>query len=576
MKITLLALFALMAATFMAGCSQPPAPKSQDADFEALAGDYIEKLLELNPELATTLGDHRYDTRLGDYSQAGFESLLGLYRQTLDKLTQIDPAQLSSVNSVDSRILRTNLESGIFQLETLREHEWNPLTYNVGNAVYGLLTREFAPLAERLTHVKERLRALPGVLEAARKNLKNPPRIHTETAILQNKGNITLVRDELQAYLDKVPQLKSELVPVQQQAVKALEEFGTWLENDLLPRSHGDFRIGEPKFRRKLRYTLDSDLSLEDVLNRAQAELAATQKAIHATALPLFRQYFPGKDAGAPKAVVKAVLDKLAEQRPDNRTIVDQARRDLEETTQFVRESRLVTVPDEPIKIIVMPEFQRGVAVAYCDSAGPLEKNGETFYAIAPTPVDWTPGRVQSFFREYNNYMLKELTIHEAMPGHYLQLMHSNKFKAPTMVRAIFSSGPFVEGWACYAEQIMAEKGYSGAEVKMQQLKMRLRLIINAILDQKIHIAGMSEQEAMDLMMNEGYQEEGEAAGKWRRACLTSTQLSTYFVGTVELNEIRKAYEAKHGSIQDVQAFHDRMLSFGSPPARYVKELMGL
>ncbi|MEK6570614.1 MAG: DUF885 domain-containing protein, partial [Bacteroidota bacterium] len=363
------------------------------------------------------------------------------------------------------------------------------------------------------------------------------------TAILQNKGNLSMVRDELRAFLDQVPELKQEFTLVQAQAVAALEGYGTWLEKELLPRSTGDFRMGEEKFRRKLRYTLESDLTKEEILQRAETDLKATQNEIYDTALPLYKKFFPQvRDAeklGDKKLVVKSVLKRLAEVHPTNETIVDLAKQYLEACTDFVRSSNLMTVPSERIKVIVMPEFQRGVAVAYCDAAGPLEKNGETFYSISPTPKDWTKERTLSFFREYNNHMLQDLTIHEAMPGHYLQLAHANKFKAPTMVRAIFSSGIFVEGWATYAEQLMAEKGYGGPEFNMQQLKMRLRLIINAIIDQKIHTAGMTEKEAMDLMMNEGFQEEGEAAGKWRRANLSSTQLSTYYVGNLEINDIR-------------------------------------
>jgi uncharacterized protein (DUF885 family) len=216
-----------------------------------------------------------------------------------------------------------------------------------------------------------------------------------------------------------------------------------------------------------------------------------------------------------------------------------------------------------------MPEFARGSSVAYFDSAGPFEKKNETFYAISPTPKDWTAARSESFFREYNDYMVENLTVHEAMPGHYLQIMHSNKFKAPTMIRALFGSGSFVEGWAVYAEQLMAEKGYGGAEVEMQQLKMKLRVIINAIIDQKIHTAGMTEKEAIAFMMN-------EAAGKWKRAQLSSTQLSTYYVGSVEVNDLRRAYEAKNKGKVDLQKMHDEMLSFGSPAAKYVKEMMNL
>jgi uncharacterized protein (DUF885 family) len=228
------------------------------------------------------------------------------------------------------------------------------------------------------------------------------------------------------------------------------------------------------------------------------------------------------------------------------------------------------------VDVIVMPEFKRGPAVAYCDSAGPLEKNGKTFFAVAPTPKDWNQQRKDSFFREYNNYMIRDLTVHEAMPGHYLQLAHSNEFHAPTLVRAIFQSGTFIEGWAVYTEQVMAEAGYGGPEVKMQQLKMRLRVICNAIIDQSIHAGDMSEQQALDFMMKEGFQQEGEAVGKWKRARLSSTQLSTYFVGVTEHLDLRERAKAKAGDAFDLKKYNDQVLSYGSPPVKYVRESMGL
>ncbi len=241
-----------------------------------------------------------------------------------------------------------------------------------------------------------------------------------------------------------------------------------------------------------------------------------------------------------------------------------------------MREHDLVTVPDDPVEVIVMPEHQRGYAVAYCDAPGPLEEHGKTFYAISPTPASWSAERAGTFYREYNDWMLQDLTIHEAMPGHYLQLAHANAFQAPTPLRAIYGSGTFVEGWATYAEQLMVEAGYAGPELHLQQLKMRLRLLINAIIDQKIHCEGMTEAEAIEMMMVEGFQEEAEAVGKWTRACLSSTQLSTYYVGNLELNALRKDAEERDGARFDLKAFHDQLLSFGSPAPRYVRELMGL
>jgi uncharacterized protein (DUF885 family) len=553
--------------------------QTDDQKFESLAKNYIEKLLEMKPEWATGLGDHRYDGRMSDYSMAGIEQDRQFNKRYLDSLGTVNVSKLSPTNRIDYDIMKTNLQSWLFSIDTVKEYEWNPLSYNIGNAIYGLLARDFAPLKDRLMSVKSRLEEVPRVIDAAKANLKNPPKTHTETAILQNKGNVGMVRSELNSFLDQVPEMKTEFASVQETAAKAFEEYGTWLEKDLLPRSNADFRIGDEKFRRKLYYSLESDLTKEEILRNAEEDLRKTQDAMYETALPLYKKFYP-KMTGAKqlenrKAVIKGVLDKLAEKHPTNETIVDLAKQYMNTTTDFVRLHNIVTVPGEPIKVIVMPEFQRGVAVAYCDAAGPLEKNGETFYAISPTPSDWTKQRVESFFREYNNYMLQNLTIHEAMPGHYLQLAHSNKFKAPTMVRAIFSSGTFIEGWATYAEQVMVEKGYGGPEVKMQQLKMRLRLIINSIIDQKIHTGGMTEKEAIGLMMNEGFQEEGEAAGKWRRACLTSTQLSTYYVGNVELNRIRNGYMAKN-PMADMKTMHDAMLSLGSPAPKYVMEALGL
>jgi uncharacterized protein (DUF885 family) len=349
--------------------------------------------------------------------------------------------------------------------------------------------------------------------------------------------------------------------------------------NGWRPRSNGDFRLGDEKFKKKLHYALESDLNKEDILKRAMEEQEKTQSDMYETASLLYPKYFPGQtvpDADHRKDAIKAILNRLADDHPNNVTIVPMAKEKLAECTDFVKAKNLVSVPDEPIKIMVMPEFERGVAVAYCDAPGALETKGETFFTISPTPENWNAKRVLSFFREYNNYMLSDLTIHEAMPGHYLQLMHSNAFQAPTKIRAIFASGTFIEGWATYAEQLMAEQGFGGPEVKMQQLKMRLRLIINAIIDQKIHTEGMTEEQAMAMMMNEGFQEEGEAAGKWRRACLTSTQLSTYFVGNLEINRIRDQYMAKYGPEINIREMHDSMLSFGSPAPKFVMEMMGL
>ena len=559
-----------------------PKKDTSDTAFEKLANRYVAELMERSPERATGLGEHKYDNRLDDYSLDGVKSNRAFTRKYLDELNKIPFDKLSKVNNVDARIFRENLEYGIFRTDVLREYEWNPLYYNVGGAINDLIARDFAPLKMRLTNAKSRLEAIPAVVKAAKANLKNPPRIYTETAIAQNKGVIALISGDVQMFADQAG-MKAELAPAQATAIAALTDYGKWLETDLLPRSTGDFRLGEAKYRQKLKFALSSEMSKEDLLKRANADLKETQDKMYEVAKPLFDKFFPTglqtvrlTEDALKKYVIQSVLNKLAESHPTNENIVAQASGDLKKTTDFVRQNNLVTVPTEPVKVIEMPEFARGSAVAYFDSAGPFEKKNETYFTISPTPNDWTAQRKASFFKEYNDYMLQDLTIHEAMPGHYLQIMHSNQFKAPTPIRALFSSGSFVEGWAVYAEQLMAEKKYGGAEVEMQQLKMKLRVIINAIIDQKIHTENMSEKDAIASMMNEGFQEEGEAAGKWKRAQMSSTQLSTYYVGSVEVNDLRKAYEAKNKGAVDLKTMHDLMLSFGSPPAKYVKELMNL
>src|SRR5438105_2482121 len=553
------------------------AAATDDARFEAFAQTYVQELLDRDPETATRLGEHRNDARLNDYSAKGVQRDLAAAKGGLTQLAPIDPKSLSAENSVDYRILKNRLESQVYELETLRGWEWNPLQYNVGGAIHALISREFAPPEKRLRSVIGRLKGIPAVVTAAKANLKAPPKVHTETAIQQNKGTIKLVKEQLEPLVKQAPKLEKDFRSAQSTALAALAAYQQWLEKDLLPRSTGDFRIGDEKFRKKLRFALESDLSKEEILRRAETDLKATRSGMFHTAVQIWPRLFPDRPVPMDESTaIKAVLDEAAKKHPNNDTVLSQATKALGETTRFVKEKGFVSVLDEPLDIVATPEFQRGVAVASCSPAGPLEKNKKTFYYISPTPEDWKPERVESFFREYNDSMLQEITIHEAMPGHYLQLAHANRFRAPTLVRGVVFSGTFVEGWATYTEQLMADAGYGGADVRMQQLKMRLRMILNAIIDQKIHTEGMSEEEAIARMKNDAFQEEGEAVGKWKRARLSSTQLSTYYVGNAGMNDIRAVWEKNHGKYPDLRSLHDAMLSFGNAAPKYVKERLGM
>src|SRR5881397_665592 len=314
----------------------------QDETFQKVAHDYIEQYLQANPEDATELGDHSFDGQLTDYSSDARAKDLAAQKEFRDKLNAVDGSQLTGANNIDFRILKENIDYKIFQAEELKEADWNPLVYmqSLANSLYLLVARDFAPPEKRIPSLRQRMEAIPRVIVQAKANLHHPPRVHTETAIEQTQGAISLVREGLAPLLDRVPQMKKELAPLQEKTAAALEDYKKWLQNDLLPRSDGDFRLGADKFRKKLRFALASDLSMEEIMKRAQADLQQTQTAIYETGLPLYKKYFPNADdktLADKHAVTAAVLDKLAEQHPDDATVVSYAQKILGEATDFVK-----------------------------------------------------------------------------------------------------------------------------------------------------------------------------------------------------------------------------------------------
>jgi uncharacterized protein (DUF885 family) len=543
--------------------------------FTDLARRTLDELLERHPEAATTLGDHRFDDRLTDLSPDALDDEEHWATKRLAELDALQLDALSPPDRVDTQILAGELRSRLYALQELRDHEWDPLVANPGTAIYTLLAREYAPLGDRLRSTAGRLHAVPGALDNARRSLRRMPRVHVETAIGQFAGTRTLLATELERALTQEPALRAEVEPARDRAIEAIDAHIDWLRSQLDEGAVGEPRLGPEKFSRKLTLTLDTESDADAVLTRAESDLGRIEERIAETAARL-------DPNGSADGQVRRVLDRLASDgEVTDATIVGLCEQAMQQTTEFVVEHDLVTVYDDPVKIIVMPEIHRGVAVAYCDPPGPLEQESlPTYFAVSPTPEDWSADRVQSFYREYNAHMLQNLTVHEAMPGHVQQLAHNSRYAADVNVRKALWSGSFVEGWAVYAEEVMADAGYRSDEgladaARMQQLKMQLRMTINAILDARVHAHGMTEQEAMSLMMQRGHQEEGEAAGKWRRVLLTSGQLSTYYVGYVEVADLaRDLAAARPGAT--MRERHDEMLSHGSPAARHLRTLLAI
>jgi uncharacterized protein (DUF885 family) len=542
-------------------------------EFSAIARQTLDELLARHPEAATALGDHRHDARLSDHSGEALADEARWAGRQVQAVAGLDPSALTAAQRADAAILRNALELRRFEIEELRAHEWDPLVANPGTAVYVLLARDFAPLGDRLRSVAGRLAAVPGRLATARGSLQDMPRVHVETAIGQFTGTRTLLATELERALGQEEGVRAEVEPAREAALAAIDEHIDWLRARLDDAGR-DPRLGAATYARKLALTLDTEVAADSVLARAEAQLEQLEERIAETAARL--------DGGDVDGRVRRVLDRLAaEGTVDDDTIVGLCEAAMAETTEFVRAHDLVTVHDDPVEVIVMPEIHRGIAVAYCDPPGPLETAPlPTYFAVSPTPSDWSEERVRSFFREYNAHMLHDLTVHEAMPGHVQQLAHNARYESAVPVRKALWSGSFVEGWAVYAEELMVDAGYREAEglgdaLRMQQLKMQLRMTINAILDARVHAHGMTEDEAMTLMLRRGHQEEGEAAGKWRRAQLTSAQLSTYFVGYLEVGDLaRDLAVARPGA--SVRERHDELLSHGSPAARHLRGLLGL
>ncbi|MBN4937583.1 DUF885 domain-containing protein [Stenotrophomonas maltophilia] len=592
-------LLALALVAALAGCQQADAPTAgstsaasqqagdaaADAAFADLSKRALDTWMQLSPVSATQIGDHRYDSEIDDLSAAGQQKTVAAYKALLGELDRIDVAKLGRENQVDAAILRNQLQSEIWNAEVLQSGKWDPQLYNgiAGSAIYGLMAREFAPLPERLKSATARMEKLPAIFAQARENLDpaRVPKIHAETVAKQNKGILSIVDTFITPHIGELPQADQQSLQAAIDGLKkAVDEQQTWLDKTLVPNAKGDFRIGAEKYDQKLKFALSSSLSRQEIGERARAELKRVREDMYGIAQTVLKDK-PGApempaqptDEQQQKAI-EAALELAYADKPARDKVVDDAKAALDQSTAFVREHDLMTLPDAPVDIILMPEFQRGVAVAYCDSPGPLDKNLKTFYAVSPIPDDWNDKQVDSFLREYNSRMIHLLSIHEGTPGHYLEGWHSAKF--PSTLRAVLRSGLFAEGWAVYTERMMQEQGYLNNDplFHLVQLKFYLRTISNAILDQGVHVDNWDREKAMHLMTHDAFQQESEAAGKWARAQLTSAQLPTYFVGAQEHFDTRKAMQDKLGDTFNLKAYHDQMLSYGAPPVRFARQLM--
>ena len=590
----LLAATAALALTACAATPPPetvtPAPASAaDQQFAGIAARYIASLARLSPVEATGLGEHRYDHLLPDITPAGRAAREAEWRAILGELARIDRGALSRDNQVDLALLDNELRYKLWSNGRLQEWSWDTQGYNdtAGSSLYRLAARDFAPWEQRLKSATARMEALPAFFAEVRRQVQpaRVPKIWAETLARQNPGIVTIAEDMLApqgGVLNATDRARFEAALTGLKT--AVAEHQRWIEGTLVPQAKGEHRLGAQVYDEKMRFALQSDLTRPELKARALAAKAEARADMY----QLARDVLAGRPGAPPlpaqpsaaqqQAGIEAALALSYAVRPSRDRLEQRARETLAQATEFVRAEGFVRMPDGPVKIITMPKFQQGFSVAYDDAPGALERHLDNFYAVSPIPAEWSDEQAASFLSEYNDYMIHDLSVHEGMPGHYLQLDHASR--DPSVLRAVLGSGPFVEGWAVYAERLMAEHDYLGADTldgklyKLTVLKMRLRSITNTLLDIGIHTEGLTRDQAMELMMKGAFQQEREAAGKWTRANLSSTQLLSYFTGYSEHLALREEAKARWGQDFDLRKYNDAVLSHGSPPVKYVRALM--
>jgi len=572
----------LLATLFLPAGYTTSHAQEADATLQAFFKEYLEESFRQRPMEATQLGDHRFDDLLDDLSPKARAGWIEHDRKTLEALPkQVDFQKLSPAGRIDFEIFQHDLTKSLWLAENTHRFEEDPRRYNeyINDSVYLLLTQSTLPKETNISHCIARMRQIPKVVAAARESLRNPPQVVTETAIRQNRGAIGFYERELFEVAGQTQQsaaLKTAAEPV----VARLKQYQEFLERDLLSRAKGEWRLGPEKFARKLDLELDAGRTADQVLADAEAEFARVERDMYVIARQLWSRYqpkqpLPPDDEAGRHATIAEVLRGVAREHGRPEDLTRDARATVAEIKRFIAENDILRLPQpDRCQVIEMPEFQRGNATAYMNSAPPLDPAAASLYAVSPPPKDWDAQRVKSFLEEYNRHMLQILTIHEAYPGHYVQLEYANR--NPSLIRRVLGSGVYIEGWAVYTEQMMLDQGYGGGELalRLTQLKFYLRAVANAILDHKMHCGQITDDEALRFLIERAFQSEGEARLKIIRAKQSSCQLSTYFVGRMAHYRLRQEIEREQGDQFNLGRYHEAVLELGSVPVKYLPQLV--
>lgn len=550
--------------------------KALDKKFDKYKDGFVTHLWEINPGWASAVGYHKLDSVLVIPDASADKIQLDFANAQLDSLKKYDIENLSDKNKTDYHMIKNHLESVIFGIKELKSSQWNPSEYNVCGAFAEILNGKYDSLEVRLHSFNAKMNAIPAYYEAAKKNIKNPTIEHTELAIAQNLGGSSVFEADLNDALAKsklAPAEKKEIQDKAKVSVKAIKDYADWLKNlpNKTPRS---FRLGADLYAKKFSFDIQSGYSTDEIYKIAVDHKKDLHDKMFTLADKLWTKYKGSEAKPTNKLdVIKQVIDQISLQHTTPEKFQSEIEKQIPELTAYVKAKDLLYIdPSKPLVVRKEPAYMAGVAGASISAPGPYDKNGNTYYNVG-SMSGWTAENAESYLREYNDYILQILNIHEAIPGHYTQLVYSNQ--SPSIIKSILGNGAMIEGWAVYAEKMMLESGYKNSdEMWLMYYKWNLRATCNTILDISVHTKNMSKEAALDLLIKEAFQQQAEAEGKWKRVTLSQVQLCSYFTGYTEIYDLREELKNKEGENFNLKKFHEKFLSFGSAPVKYIRELM--
>ena len=578
-KLTIIGIIAVALTSCSSGDKKQDSKATADMNprFDAYKEQFILNLWKVYPGWASSQGYHKYDSVLTVPDAAERTREINFAKANLDSLKSFDISNLSDNNKTDYHMIENQLQSSIWTLNEEKSWEWNPSEYNVSESFATILNGNYDTLPKRLHNFFVKMNNVPAYYEAAMKNIKNPTLEHTQLAIEQNIGGLSVFQTDLNDAMVKAKVTRVEREKIEARAllaVKAINDYATWLKNlkNDTPRS---FRLGKELYEKKFEYDIQSGYSIDVIYEKALAHKKELHEKMFALADKYWIKYFDKAPKPADKlAEIKQVIDKISETHVKPEEFQSAIEQQIPALIKFIKDKDLIYIdPSKPLVVRKEPDYMAGVAGASISAPGPYDKNGNTYYNVG-TLAGMPKDKAESYLREYNKYILQILNIHEAIPGHYTQLVYSNQ--SPSLIKSLFGNNAMIEGWAVYAERMMLESGYGNNEDEMWLMyyKWNLRSTCNTILDYSVHTKNMSKEEAMHLLIDEGFQEKTEAENKWRRVSVTQVQLCCYFTGYTEIYDFREDLKKQMGDKFNLKKFHEKFLSYGSAPVKYIKDLM--